>query len=152
MPGGCDSFNMLVPHSECVGGGDDGPDLSEQYQTVRSDVAISKSELLQIDVEGQDCGKFGLNPGMTILKNLYNDGDASFFANIGALVEPMNKAEYKSGEKAKPRNLFAHNSQQTHAQTIEPQATAATGILGKIKDALTHYMPDGQKKRVNTYR
>jgi hypothetical protein len=139
MPGGCDSFNMLVPHSECVGGGDDGPDLSEQYQTVRSDVAISKSELLQIDVEGQDCGK-------------YNDGDASFFANIGALVEPMNKAEYKSGEKAKPRNLFAHNSQQTHAQTIEPQATAATGILGKIKDALTHYMPDGQKKRVNTYR
>ena len=35
MTGGCDSYNVLVPYSDCIEVNDDGDDLHQQYQDVR---------------------------------------------------------------------------------------------------------------------
>ncbi|GMH88299.1 hypothetical protein TrST_g6936 [Triparma strigata] len=147
LNGACDSYNLLVPHSECNGG--DGHDLQDQYQTVRTDVALTKAELLQIDVTNQPCDKFGVNPAIPFLKELYDDGDANFFANIGALVEPMTLEEWKADSKRVPPNLFAHNSQTVAASTVYADDMNSPGVLGKIQDALS--VLQTSKKRTTSY-
>ena len=88
MAGAADSFNMLVPHSECG-----SHDLHQEYLDVRTNVALSKSSLLEIDVpaNSQPCNKFGIHPSLSVLKTEYDAGNANFIANMGALVEPLTK-------------------------------------------------------------
>ena len=137
LGGGADSFNMVVPHSNC--GADH--DLYEEYKDIRGDIAIAKDQLLVIDVPAsnpykQPCQRFGLHPQMPFIKELYKQGDATILANIGALVEPVTKQEFENKEKELPPNLFAHNFMQKSAQTIHAQYGAADGVLGRIVDEL----------------
>ena len=59
----------------------------------------------------QPCGTFGLHPELPALHDLYLSGEASFVANVGALVQPVTKATWKK-TKDMPNSLFAHNAQQ----------------------------------------
>ena len=141
LSGGADSFNMVVPHSNC------GPhDLYKEYADIRGEIALDKEDLLTIDVDNQPCQQFGLHPKMPFIKELYDDGDAAFLANIGALVEPVTKQEYKDKSKELPPNLFAHNIMQKSAATVHAQYGAADGILGRIVGDL------GSKTRTNPYK
>ena len=65
LQGGCDSFNVLVPHSNCVNASGAPHDLFAEYQAVRGPViALEKSTLRTIDASGsnQVCGTFGVHP------------------------------------------------------------------------------------------
>jgi cullin-associated NEDD8-dissociated protein 1 len=75
LSGAMDSFSALVPLN-C--------ELHNQYLEVRGDVAIS-SGLRQIDASGsnQPCDTFGLHPSLVNIHQLFQERDASFFANIG---------------------------------------------------------------------
>ena len=53
-----------------------------------------------------------MHPNLPFLQKLYNDGDATFIANMGALTEPMTVKEYRAKTKTKPPGLFAHNTMQ----------------------------------------
>lgn len=116
LNGGVDSYNLLVPHSGCGSGSNT---VDAQYTTTRAHHAISKSQLLQISAGGggggtQPCTKFGLHPQLTSLKAAYDAGDAAFIANIGTLVEPITKADFRCKKppcKQLPPALFAHNTQ-----------------------------------------
>ena len=79
--GAADSFNMIVPHSDCGA----THDLHQEYLDVRTNVALSKADLLPIDVpvNTQPCNKFGIHPSLSILKQQYDAGNASFIANMG---------------------------------------------------------------------
>ena len=117
-----------VPHSDC---GDH--DLYEDYATVRGPgVAIKKSHLLPIKPRPgtQPCGVFGINPVMPHLQRLYNQGDAAMLANVGPLVEPITKQEYKEKKKRVPPSLFAHNTQQRVTASVHAQYGQAKGIVG----------------------
>lgn len=61
----------------------------------------------------------------------------SWFANIGALVEPLTRDEFISKSKEAPPRLFGHDSQQRQAQSVHAQNSGATGVLGRMMDALT---------------
>jgi cullin-associated NEDD8-dissociated protein 1 len=75
LSGAMDSFSALVPLN-C--------ELHNQYLEVRGDVAIL-SGLRQIDARGsnQPCDTFGLHPSLVNIHQLFQERDASFFANIG---------------------------------------------------------------------
>jgi cullin-associated NEDD8-dissociated protein 1 len=75
LEGAMDSYSALIPVN-C--------NLYNQYVQVRGDVAIT-SGLRQIDASSsnQPCSSFGLHPSLANLRQIYNDGDASFVANIG---------------------------------------------------------------------
>jgi len=45
LNGGCDSYNMIVPHSQCP-----DKDMYAEYAQVRGDVALSQGSLLQVAV------------------------------------------------------------------------------------------------------
>jgi len=135
MSGGCDSFNMLVPHSRCF-----ESDLYSEYKDVRRGVALEKEDLLPINASGsgQPCEMLGLHPSLTFLKSLYDDGNAAMLANIGTLVEPITKAEFnaKQRTKAVPPNLFSHNDQRREVQSVHAQQLYAHGVLGRMLDAV----------------
>ena len=85
MEGGCDTFNLLVPHSSCG-----STDLYDEYARIRSNVALPKAGLLRTNVAAgtQPCGTFGVHPRLPFVKSLYDAAVASFVANVGAMVEP----------------------------------------------------------------
>lgn len=101
LNGGADTFNMLVPLN-CP--------LYDEYHTVRKNVALDPSTLHKINAPTQSCPEFGIHYELDFFKELYDSNELAFAANVGSLVEPLDKASYKSsGERQGHRvlqNLF----------------------------------------------
>lgn len=117
-----------MPHSECG-----AHDLYKDYAAVRGPgLAIKQAHLLPIKPrpDTQPCGVFGINPVMPHLQRLYNQGDAAMLANVGAMVEPITKQEYKEKAKRVPPSLFAHNTQQRVTASVHAQYGQAKGVVG----------------------
>jgi len=131
--GGCDSFNLVVPHSDCP-----AKDMYAEYLQVRTDAALKKEEVLQINSPAgtQVCNKFGVHPAMPRLQQLYNAGDALFATNVGAMVAPVTKEQLNKGTARVPPSLYAHNIMQRNVQNVYAQYISADGVLGRICDAL----------------
>ena len=82
---------------------------------------------------------YGIHPKFSKLRGIYNNGDATFVANVGALVEPiLNYTQYyqtSPNVKVKPIGLFSHPDQQRHWQTAVPTSrNQVTGWGGKMLD------------------
>ena len=136
--GGADSFNLIVPHSNCRSV--DSRDLPTDYKAERGVAALTASTLLSIAVPGgtQPCDTFGVHPKLPGVKRLYDEGDAAFIANVGNLIEPIkDKAEYEAKTKLAPKSLYAHNVQQAQSQNVHSAALKTKGVLGRIMEALT---------------
>ena len=130
--GGCDSYNMLVPHT-CTG----EKDMYEEYLQVREAVALRKADLLEINAtsSNQICESFGVHNKLKAVQGMYNDGDLLFFTNTGVLTKETDKENYYKDTETQ---LFAHNWMQREAQRVDPlKDIDGTGILGRISDALT---------------
>merc|ERR1712166_1083319 len=132
LNGGADTHNLVMPHSGCT-----GADLNAEYSEVRGNLTIQKSEMLTVTSQtANPCTTYGLHPKLPLLRDLYNEGDASIFLNLGAMVEPMSKAQYKDGSKKKPLGLFGHFQMQKNAQSAHAQKAGAKGIGGRMMTAL----------------
>lgn len=122
LQGGVDSFNMLVPHSECKG----EEDMYEQYKRVRQHLALDKDSILQINANhDQPCDKFGVHPQLPILQKLYNEESAIFLANIGTAMPIYDN------------RLYGHEQMQTVCKQLDSgRNTTGTGVLGRFADIL----------------
>eukprot|EP00933_Yihiella_yeosuensis_P021713 TRINITY_DN1715_c0_g1_i2.p1 TRINITY_DN1715_c0_g1~~TRINITY_DN1715_c0_g1_i2.p1 ORF type:complete len:1866 (-),score=308.01 TRINITY_DN1715_c0_g1_i2:397-5517(-) len=129
LGGGADTFNMLVPMN-CP--------LYDEYHEVRKTVALLPGQLHRIATVGQNCSDFGIHDKLPFLKELYDAKEAAFISNIGSLVEPLTKTEFKKGGGARCAGLFSHSDQQRAAQTLTCQSATASskGAGGRIADAL----------------
>ena len=85
MSGGVDSYSLLVPKDDCK----NKKNLYGEYKKARGNLAIEKDDLLDIDATGSDqiCNDFGVNEDFSILKSLYDEENAMFFANTGVLCK-----------------------------------------------------------------
>ena len=156
LSGGCDSFNMLIPHT-CDNGlyetylGETGKMMQyifvalcmTHFNTqfylsnpdVRQQVAVAKNQLLPISASEQICDEFGLHPALSSIKSLYDDSDLLFFANTGVLSQPVTKDNYYVLTNTQ---LFAHNHMQRETKRIDPyEFSSGTGILGRMTDVLS---------------
>ena len=116
-----------MPHSGCKDADGASLDLYAEYAAVRGEgLAIPRDDLLPItdtlQAPGQACSTFGLHPRLTEVQTLFGEGAAALFANVGALAEPITKAEFKAKTKPLPLSLFAHNAQQA---CMTPAVTVA---------------------------
>lgn len=134
LEGGADTDNLLVPHSQCA-----TSDLYADYVAIRKEAALPKASLLQVSSPPgeQPCNKFGVHQKFPLLKQLYDAGDAAFFAGIGAMVEPLTKHEYIAKTKVVPPSLFGHNIMQRSMQNVYAQNPSSGGVMGRIVKALT---------------
>lgn len=140
--GGVDSYNMLVPHSQCA-----SKDLYAEYQQVRQDAALDKATLLPISVPAstQPCATFGVHPSLPRLRSLYSQGEALFAANVGSMVEPVTRVEMqKNKTKRVPPSLYAHNVMQRNVQNCYAQKMSSDGVLGRVLEALEESSPPYQ--------
>lgn len=112
--GGCDSYNMLVPHT-CTG----SKDMYAEYALVREEVALKKEALRVLDgtTANQICETFGVHPQLQNVQGMYNDGDLLFFTNTGVLTKETDKHNYSRDTVTQ---LFAHNWMQREAQRVDP--------------------------------
>ena len=126
LAGGADSYNILVPRSE---------QAYAQYQTRRSDLALSRNDLLPLE-GALDGVSFGLHPAMSNLQQRFNAGQATLVTNIGPLVEPTTRAALEAGNVRLPLGLFSHSDQILSWQTATPANRAGTGFGGRMLDAM----------------
>ena len=135
LRGGADTFNMLVPYAQC-----DSRNLRQQYLETRGVAAVSSVLPIDLPKGSQPCDQFGVHSQLPTLQRLFKEGDAAFFANMGNLIEPLNKTQYLKGLGKIPQQLFGHNYQENDANSLYPQANFADGISGRISVALSATM------------
>ena len=76
---------------------------------------------------------FALNPFLGPLRDLFGQGRLAVLANVGTLIQPINKVQYQSRSAAVPASLFSHNDQQSTWQALS-QEGARTGWGGRLAD------------------
>jgi uncharacterized protein (DUF1501 family) len=132
LSGGNDGNNMVIP-----------VDDYNSYQGARSvaGLAIPQANLQLLNplptpqVNGTH---FGFHPGMTELKDLFNQNKLAVLCNVGTLVQPLTRAQYQSGSASnpKPYQLFSHSDQVTQQQTSVSLNPAQSGWGGRTADSL----------------
>lgn len=83
-----------------------------------------------------DNRQYALHPAMTGLTDLFNNGKAAVQLNIGPLVVPMTKVQYKGSNRTLyplPPKLFSHNDQQSLWQSSSPEGSTV-GWGGNMGD------------------
>jgi len=125
--GGNDSFNMVIPSSDA------GHAI---YASTRQNMAIAKDTLLSITPANDLPESYGLNPALEPIHELFNQQKIAFINNVGALIQPVTKAEIALGNTPLPPQLFSHNDQQNHWQTAWPQQNQKTGWAGRMADLI----------------
>ena len=101
------------------------------YSTIRGPMAIPQSQLLQLSA----LPNFALNPNLPDIQTLFDNKNAAFVANVGTLIEPTTKAQFKAGTDL-PTNLFSHPDQQLEWQNASASGATSTGWAGRIADTL----------------
>lgn len=127
LAGGNDSYNMLVPTDN---------DQYAEYSGIRSDLALSQSDLLTLPGTTPGGRSYGLHPGMPELQSLFANGDAAMIANVGTLLEAYDATAVENGTAKLPLGLFSHADQIAQWQTAVPDGRIAEGWGGRIADRM----------------
>ncbi|MCB1133941.1 MAG: DUF1501 domain-containing protein, partial [Verrucomicrobiae bacterium] len=126
LAGGNDSFNMLVPREASA---------YADYTTSRADLALSPAGLLEINPIGLP--GYYVHGGMPEVASLFENGSASFVANVGTLIEPVqNRTEVLQNLKLLPLGLYSHSDQIEQWQTSIPHSRSGIGWGGRMADIL----------------
>jgi uncharacterized protein (DUF1501 family) len=129
MFGGNDSNNVIIPYD---GYGD--------YDAVRggTGIQIPQNNLLQISPPSGGA-TFGLHPALgnqfngSSLYDLWNAKKVAAVVNVGTLIQPVTRDQYRSGQ-LRPYQLFSHSDQQNSWQTSVAQSPHPTGWAGRAAD------------------
>ena len=136
LAGGCDTYNLVVPHS-CIGTNDDGVTVLDQYIAERAANALDQGERkLGIDVHGQDqaCESFAVHYKLPVLQNLYKQGDLSFFLNAGMINKLADRETWRT---VTTTELFDSSSMLTEAQNVDPNNKGPpSGVLARLAHVL----------------
>lgn len=131
LAGGADTFNMLVPTESS-----EYADYSATRGSLALDINANPAQLLDLDYD--NAGRtFAVHAGMPDVRDMFDNGDLAFLANIGTLIEPIvDAADYNSGTKQIPLGLYSHSDQIMQWQTSVPQSRSAVGVGGRMADLL----------------
>jgi len=123
--GGADGNDMVVPIDGY------GP-----YADVRrrTGMGLAQNELVPITPTSPGL-RFGLHPALEDLAPLFAAKRLAVVTNVGTLVQPITRAQYRSGARA-PRNLFSHSDQQLQWQGLVPGALVNSGWGGRVSDRI----------------
>jgi uncharacterized protein (DUF1501 family) len=121
--GGNDSNNTIVP----MGSG------YTDYARVRgAGTGIPQNTLLPVMDRGTG---YGFHPALTRIQALYNQNKATGVFNVGPLLRPLTKTQYRSGQNV-PSNLYSHSDQQVAWQQGAGPSVGRTGWGGRTADVM----------------
>lgn len=128
--GGNDGLNMVVPSDAT---------RHAQYSAVRGALALPRTAL--VGLSGSD---YGLHPAMTALAPAWQAGQLAPVFNVGPLVQPLTKSQYRAlpdSSPSLPDSLFSHSDQQILWETGTGDALTRTGWGGRAADTLATVNP-----------
>jgi uncharacterized protein (DUF1501 family) len=124
--GGNDGCNSIVPTDSGRYG---------SYSSIRGALSIPRERLQGLGNTG-----FGLHPSLASLMPAWNEGRLAPVFNVGPLLGPMNKAQYRQALAANspyiPDELFSHSHQQTLWETSSTRSMERTGWGGRASRAM----------------
>lgn len=133
MFGGNDANNVVIPY-----------DNYGDYEAVRggTGIQIPQNDLLKVTPRA---GTFGLHPALgnqfngSSLYDLWQGGKVAVVTNMGPLIRPVTRDEYRAG-LSRPYQLFSHSDQQNTWQTSYANSPYPTGWAGRTADyVLDHF-------------
>ncbi len=133
LNGGNDSNNLIIPTT---------PNEYAAYATLRTPIlAIPNADgtgatALSIPSQNPDGHTYGLHPACPELQQLFSESKAAPLFNVGSLVYPITRAQYKAASISTPPQLFSHSDQQTQWQTSIPDRPPSSGWGGRCADLL----------------
>lgn len=134
--GGNDSHNTLVPRTAA--------DYA-LYAKTRGTLSVPQAELRALNFKDAAQREFGLHSSLPELQTLFNtDKKLAVVANVGPLVRPVTRTEYRAKSKPLPPQLFSHSDQVVHWHTAWPDQVVRTGWGGRIADAVNALNPNNQ--------
>jgi uncharacterized protein (DUF1501 family) len=128
MFGGNDSNNMVVPTSTTE---------YQQYATGRTSVlALPRASLLPLTVANTPGRTFGLHAAMPGLQGLFNTGKAAIMANVGPLLAPTTRTQFRDRSVPVPADLYSHSDQQAQWQSSISDGAPRSGWGGRVGDLM----------------
>ncbi len=103
------------------------------YAAVRGPLAIPQNQLLPLSA----APGFALHPNLPEMQSLFDSSAAAIVANVGTLMQPINRTQYLAGRTTVPSNLFSHPDQQLEWQNAAQSGATKTGWAGRIADTLS---------------
>jgi uncharacterized protein (DUF1501 family) len=77
--------------------------------------------------------QFALGEALTPIHQLFTSGQAAIVGNVGPLIEPLNRTQWRNGGARSPERLFSHNDQQSTWMAAAPEG-ASFGWGGRLAD------------------
>jgi uncharacterized protein (DUF1501 family) len=135
--GGMDCHDTVLPYDQASYNSYAGirASLLDAYASLPGGSTRARSALLPLSPATAQFGgrQFALPPQMSALHDLFADGNAAVVGNVGPLLEPTDRAGFRSGAAALPKRLFSHNDQQSTWMSFAPEG-AQLGWGGRFGD------------------
>ena len=128
--GGNDGLNTVVPTDAA---------RYNQYAAVRGKLAIPSNRL--VPLAGMT---YGLHPALAGLQAAADDGHVAPVFNVGPLIKPLTKAEFRAASSSVgvlPDSLYSHSDQQYLWENGTGDSLEPTGWGGRASDALATVNP-----------
>jgi uncharacterized protein (DUF1501 family) len=129
--GGNDHTNTIIPYD---------PTEHSVYFNARQSIAFTRDALTPTSiapVASQGGRPFAFHPALTTFKTLYDAGKVAVVANVGPLIVPTSRTQYRNGTVPLPPKLFSHNDQLSGWQANTPFGEGARlGWGGRTGDLL----------------
>jgi uncharacterized protein (DUF1501 family) len=123
--GGNDSNNMVIPTDDAN---------FKAYSSIRGSVALATTDLSSAVKDAVTGAPYAFHGKLPDLASLFASKELAVVANVGALVQPLTKAQYQAKQAQIPLNLFSHSDQQETWQTSVAQGHSPTGWAGRAAD------------------
>jgi uncharacterized protein (DUF1501 family) len=122
--GGNDSNNSVIPMDDAS---------SQAYQSIRGNLALTGSDLTAT-VSSASGAPLAFHAKLAEIASLFSTKELAVVANVGSLVEPLTRDQYRQSGAPIPSNLFSHADQQLQWQTSVAQGNSSTGWGGRAAD------------------
>src|SRR5690348_2108500 len=119
--GGNDSNNSVIPM--------DDPSY-QAYQSSRAGLALTASELTS-PVTSVSGAPYAFHSKLAEVASLFSTKELAIVANVGSLVQPLTRDQYRQQQAPIPSNLFSHSDQQLQWQSSVAQGNSSTGWAGR---------------------
>ena len=147
LHGGNDSMNTFIPS------GTDADKGYAKYASIRGELTISNSEL-DVNTHNAYAHSSGLasdaylkgfykhtnvnglatNALMPEIAKLIDSNKIAIVANMGTLVEPTTRAQYRANSVSLPKSIFSHNSQRRIMESGVADDLKELGWAGRLFD------------------
>lgn len=128
--GGNDYGNTVIPYDQAN---------YNEYARLRGGIALARPTLdatvLNPAPALQGGRQYALSPDLAPLLPVFDAGRLAVMLNVGTLVEPTTKDQYRARSVRLPPKLFSHNDQQSFWQASNVEG-ATSGWGGRIGDLL----------------